>query len=150
MSLFQDTTLLPSTLQHGNSLKGLKVASNGQSSCRQLCSKGSIASLVSAARNPVAAIGDVLEGLRDGLTKEERAERQRLENKKQVLYIRLRDVSVELSIRKSLYYCLKLIDLLYSPQLTKNGKLRPKRSMTSRATMPGNRSSIHRTTMLLS
>lgn len=99
MSFLQDTTLLPSTLQHGTSLKGLKLAPNSQSQGRQLRSKGSIASLVSAARNPVAAIGDVLDGLRDGLTKEERAEKQRLENKKQILYIRLRDVSVEPALR---------------------------------------------------
>lgn len=91
----QDTTLLPSTLKHGKPLKGLKVSSQTQSQARNLRSKSSIASLVSAARNPVAAIGDVLDGLRDGLTKEERVERQKLENKKQLLYIRLRNVSVK-------------------------------------------------------
>jgi TAG lipase/steryl ester hydrolase/phospholipase A2/LPA acyltransferase len=95
MSFLQDTTLLPCTAQQGNPLRRLKPASTSQSQGRQLRSKGSIASLVSAARHPVAAIADVLDGLRDGLTKEERVERQRLENKKQILYIRLRDVSVK-------------------------------------------------------
>ena len=109
MSFLQDTTFLPSTLQHGNSLKRLKSASNSQSKGRQLRSKGSIASLVSVARNPVAAIGDVLDGLRDGLTKEERTERQRLENLKQVLYIRLRTVSTEPPALTSCPCCPELI-----------------------------------------
>lgn len=149
MSFLQDTTLLPSTLQHGNSLKGLKVSSSRQSDSRQLRSQGSIASLLSAARNPVATIGDVFDGLRDGLTKEERLERQRLDNQKQILYIRLRDVS-EASRFGLVPVLSRANNFFYSLPTMSNGRLLPKRSMTSRAMMPGNQSSTHLTTTLLS
>lgn len=149
MSFLQDTTLLPSTLQHGNSLKGLKLSSNRPSEGRQLRSKGSIASLVSAARNPVATIGDVLDGLRDGLTKEERIGRQRLEYQKQILYIRLREVS-EASRFALVPVRSRANNSLYSPPAMSNGRHLLKRSMTSRAMMPGNQSSTHLITTLLS
>ncbi len=98
MSFLQDATLLPSTLQHGISLKETKLASHSQPHRQQLRSKGSIASLISIVRNPVAAVGNALEGLRDGLTKEERVEKQRVGDKKQILYLRLRNVSVKPAI----------------------------------------------------
>lgn len=89
MSFLHDTTILPTTLQHGKAAS-LSRKHNQQ----QLRSNGSIASLISAVRNPVATIGDVLDGIWDGLTKEERLEKQRVENKKQILYVRLRTVGL--------------------------------------------------------
>ncbi|KAI9860870.1 MAG: hypothetical protein M1830_006216, partial [Pleopsidium flavum] len=91
MSFLQDATLLPNTLQHGKSIKEKNLAVHIQPHRQQLRSKGSIASLVSIVRNPVATVGDAFEGFRDGLTKEERVEKRRVEDKKQILYLRLRN-----------------------------------------------------------
>lgn len=55
---------------------------------RQLRSQGPIASLVHLVRNPIEAV----ESWRDGLTKEERAWKQRVHDRKQILYLNLRNV----------------------------------------------------------
>ena len=68
----------------------LPAQPNGKKSLR---SKISLSSLAHLARDPVGVVGEVVEGWRDGLTPEERVEKQRTDNQKQILYCKLRNVS---------------------------------------------------------
>ena len=54
--------------------------------------KSSLANLIHFVRNPVESASGVIEHWQDGCTKEERARKQSLEDKKQVFYVRLREV----------------------------------------------------------
>lgn len=147
MSYFQDATLLPSTLHHGKSLGEKKPVPYDQLLGQQLRSKGSIASLVSIVRNPVAAVGDVVDGLRDGLTKEERADKRRADDQKQILYLRLRNVSVKVVMvdapdpRELTFPCQR-------PHRTTNGRRLLKPLINSRVTTPGSSLRTLRITML--
>ena len=95
MSFLQNTTLLRST-NHREITASKNTIALGRTQHeekRTLRSRSSIATLVSWARNPVETIGEAFEGLRDGLTKEERAIKQCVEDKKQLLYLKMRNVS---------------------------------------------------------
>ncbi|KAL9121526.1 MAG: hypothetical protein Q9187_001911 [Circinaria calcarea] len=76
MYFIQNSTLLSNT-------------GHGKGGGRQLRSQGSIASLVHLVRNPIEAV----EGWCDGLTKEERAWKQRVHDRKQILYLNLRNAT---------------------------------------------------------
>ena len=62
---------------------------------KSLRSKISLSSLAHLARDPVGAVGEAVEGWRDGLTPGERAEKQKISNQKQILYCKLRSVSAD-------------------------------------------------------
>ncbi|MCJ1471785.1 hypothetical protein MMC13_000426 [Lambiella insularis] len=90
MSFLQNSTLLSSIRIH-NPISGppTKPPNLG----RTVRSRGSIAALVRLVRDPVATVGEAVETWYDGLTAEERAIRQRFEDRKQVLYLRLRSAA---------------------------------------------------------
>ena len=93
MTLIQTTPLLNGLgLIHGGAESHSKPANNqlGQQSLR---STSSLANLIHFARHPVENVGEVVENWYDGSTKEERARRQVLADRKQLLYLKLRTVS---------------------------------------------------------
>lgn len=96
MSLLQDTALLQSTGHHRpKSPTKSKVGPGKQPNGSQaLPSSSSLAALVNLVRNPVATVGQAVEGWYDGMTPVERARRQAIEQRKHLLYIKLRDVSI--------------------------------------------------------
>ena len=57
-----------------------------------LKTKGSLANLIHFARNPFENASEVVEDWLDGSTKQERAEKQAVEDRKQLLYLKLRNV----------------------------------------------------------
>lgn len=59
-------------------------------------SSSSLASLVHFARNPIENIGEAVENWYDGTTKEERARRQSVADRKQLLYLKMKMVSLSL------------------------------------------------------
>ena len=79
---------------HGDGKELAIVDGNAKPQQKQIQSKSSLASLIQFVRNPVANVGQALEyyyeGDRDN--KEERVKQQILEDKKQILYLRLRNV----------------------------------------------------------
>lgn len=90
MSILQSSTLLQSlTLQHG---KHRTLAASSESS-PSLRAKSSIASLLHLARHPIEAVSEVIEDWYDGTTKEQRYRRQSVQDRKQLLYLKLREVS---------------------------------------------------------
>ncbi|MCJ1394261.1 hypothetical protein MMC18_007139 [Xylographa bjoerkii] len=96
MSYLQNTTLLQST--KGHSILDSNPTNQGplgkqNNSSQTLRSRGSIAALVNLVRNPVATVGEAVENWYDGLTVEERARKQQLENTKHILYLRLRSAT---------------------------------------------------------
>ena len=70
------------------------VTSNGKSHTfpYHARSKSPIASLVRFVRHPVENVGDTLDTWWDGYTKIERTQKQNLDQKKQILYLRLKEV----------------------------------------------------------
>jgi hypothetical protein len=87
-----DTTLLSS--QRHTHTPALKIVTqDGKSQPRNLKSKGSLAAISSLIRDPVGAFGEFAQGWADGLTKEERQAKIHLSARKQLLYLRMRDVS---------------------------------------------------------
>ena len=82
------------TLNHGNSQP--KTPDGRQQSQKLLRSSNSLAGLVKFARNPIENIGQAVENWYDGTTKEERAKRQCLADRKQLLYLKMRMVSLSL------------------------------------------------------
>lgn len=76
--------------------KGVRISSSpGTLSLppRSLGKRASIAALPSLVRDSWSWAGDTLNSLRDGLSREEREEKQRKEDRKQVLYLKIRNVS---------------------------------------------------------
>ena len=65
---------------------------------KQIRPATSIANLLYFAKNQIEGIGTVAEGWYDGSTEEERAKKQVLEDKKQLLYLKLRTVSLVLNM----------------------------------------------------
>ena len=57
-----------------------------------LRSKSSLASLVQFVQNPLEHVSETVENWYEGNTKEERARKRSIDDKKQVLYLRLRNV----------------------------------------------------------
>ena len=133
MSFLQTSALLPS----------LGHASKANGTChQQLRSKGSIASLARLVRNPIEAVGETVEGWYDGLTKEERAQKQAIEQKRQILYLKLRDVSSRDTIVDQ-----ELTQFVFRQSIMMTGE-EPRQSwITSRVTMNGRWCSSPRNTM---
>lgn len=93
MTFIQTTPLLNGLgLIHGGAESRPKSANNQQGQ-QSLRSTSSLANLIYFARHPVVNVGEVVENWYDGSTKEERARRQVLADRKQLLYLKLRTVS---------------------------------------------------------
>lgn len=90
MSILHPSTLLHGAFDLNSDSDALTFRRTQQQS--QFRAKSSFASLVHFVRNPFENVGETVEHWRDGLTKEERARKQSLEDKKQLLYLRLRVV----------------------------------------------------------
>ena len=77
------------------------VTPNGKSQIlpQHLRSRSPIAGLVKFVRHPVENVGDTLDSWWDGYSKEERVWRQTSEQKKQIQYIRLKEVSNTITIQ---------------------------------------------------
>ena len=93
MSLLSNSNILLSPASpHDTSRR--KSAGAQQSSIQTLRSKGSLANLIQFARNPFENASEAVEDWLDGSTKKQRAEKQVVEDRKQLLYLKLRSVSV--------------------------------------------------------
>ena len=89
MSLIQSTALLQSlSLNHGNT----ELAENGKKQQAALHSKSSIANLIQFVRDPVGSVGGALEHWYDGNTTEQLRQKQKQDDRKQILYLKLRNV----------------------------------------------------------
>lgn len=95
MSFLPVTNLIQSlSISHGDG-KELAIAERKTKPQQsQIHSKSSLASLIQFVRNPVANVGQALEYYYEGDkdNKVERVKQQILEDKKQILYLRLRNV----------------------------------------------------------
>lgn len=76
----------------GGPKSSLPLAALGGTKTKVLKSKSSLAQLVGFVRNPVEIAGDAIDSWLDGLSKEEREEKQRFEDRKRILYLNLRNV----------------------------------------------------------
>ena len=94
MSILQPSTILQ-RISFGHAASPDPVTLNGkpQTISQQLRSKSSLANLVHIAKHPVENVVDSLDTWWDGYTKEQRARKQSLDQKRQILYLRLREVS---------------------------------------------------------
>ncbi|KAI4175970.1 MAG: hypothetical protein LQ343_001252 [Gyalolechia ehrenbergii] len=87
MAIFQNSILLqPLTLQHGKPRN-----ESSSPACKTLKPQTTIVHLLHLARHPVENLSEVVEDWYDGTTKDERNRRQSLEDRKQLLYLRLRE-----------------------------------------------------------
>ena len=82
------------TLDHGDAEP--RASNSGKQYPKARPSASSLASLVRLARNPIENIGEAVENWYDGTTKEERARRQSLADRKQLLYLKMRMVSLSI------------------------------------------------------
>lgn len=73
-----------------------QIPTSGKKIPKNRRSSSSLASLVHFARNPIENIGEAVENWYDGTTKEERARRQRVADRKQLLYLKMQMVSLSL------------------------------------------------------
>ena len=80
------------TLNHGDDEP--RTSNNRKQYPKPRPSASSLASLVRLARNPIENIGEAVEDWYDGTTKEERARRQSLADRKQLLYLKMRMASL--------------------------------------------------------
>ena len=98
MSLLPNTGLLQ-TLVYGppkGSVRSTKVAQHQQNNGKQrLRPSSSLANLLSFAKNPVESVSRGVEDWYDGSTREERSIRQAVEDRKQLLYVKMRMVSTQ-------------------------------------------------------
>lgn len=95
MSFLPTSNLLQSlSISHGDGKELAIVDGKIKPQQKQIQSKSPLASLIQFVRNPVANVGQALEYYYEGDkdNKEERIKQQILEDKKQILYLRLRNV----------------------------------------------------------
>lgn len=95
MSFLPTANLIQSlSISHSDGKELAIVERNTKPQQRQIQSKSSLTSLIQFVRNPVAKVGQALEYCYEGDNdnKEERVKQQILEDKKQILYLRLRNV----------------------------------------------------------
>ncbi|KAL8907747.1 MAG: hypothetical protein Q9207_001230 [Kuettlingeria erythrocarpa] len=92
MSLLQRPMLLQSlTLQHGKP-RTLPASSDSSTGApKALRSQSSIACLLHLARHPIATVTEAVEDWHDGTTRSQRDWRQSVQDRKQLLYLRLRE-----------------------------------------------------------
>lgn len=114
MAIFPETTLLPRAFLHNKRSKEQAVASPELRKLSSLRRYVSIPSLSSIVRGSFTKVGDVFEGYRDGLSQEEREEKQRTENRKQVLYLKMRNVSPPILKCDALYTYFGLLTVLHT------------------------------------
>lgn len=95
MSFLPTANLIQSlSISHGDGKELAIVERKTKPEKSQIQSKSSLASLIQFVRNPVANVGQALEYYYEGDkdNKVERVKQQILEDKKQILYLRLRNV----------------------------------------------------------
>lgn len=80
------------TFNHGDNEP--RTPRSGKQSQKIRQSSSSLASLVHFTRNPIETVGEAVENWYDGTNKEERASRQSLADRKQLLYLKMRMVSL--------------------------------------------------------
>lgn len=104
MSVLPNTSLLQSlTLSHGSDSTSSVPAQKRRSGIVPLRARSSIAAVAQFVQSPVANVGELVEDWWDGSTKSERIKRQTLEEKKQVLHLRLQEVPLTYIIRSRLW-----------------------------------------------
>ena len=82
------------TLNHGHDEP--QIPTSGKQIPKKRRSSSSLTSLVQFARNPTENIGEAVENWYNGTTKDERARRQRVADRKQLLYLKMKMVSLPL------------------------------------------------------
>lgn len=94
MSILQPSTILQGvSFGHGTKSDPVTLDGKSQVTPKQLrTTKSSIANLIQFVRHPVENVADALDTWWDGYPKEERARKRSLDEKKQILYLRLREV----------------------------------------------------------
>ena len=93
MSLFHDASLYPSFFPHATDDKTAITQPRGLRSLRKYAS---VSGLVDAARHPARTIGEAFSAVEQAFVEEEKEEDLRLLNRKQALYLRMRNVSSNL------------------------------------------------------
>ncbi|KAL8702797.1 MAG: hypothetical protein Q9201_004037 [Fulgogasparrea decipioides] len=94
MSLLQNSSLLQSlTLQHGHSRFANVASKYDACSSRSLQPRNPIARLLQLAKHPIENVGEAVENWYDGTTDEERDKRQRFEDSKRLLYLKLQQAT---------------------------------------------------------
>ncbi|KAL8965243.1 MAG: hypothetical protein Q9183_003956 [Haloplaca sp. 2 TL-2023] len=93
MSLLQTSMLEALTLKHRDPQPPKLAPQSRLEPPEPLRSKSSIARLVQFARHPLENVTETVENWYDGTTKEERIKRQCLEDRKQLLYLKLRQAT---------------------------------------------------------
>ena len=88
---FLSTTNLLWRWSHGHDVLDTDHA-KGQEDTQRLTTKSSLANLIHFAKNPLGNISEGVEDWYDGTTKAERAARQAIEDRKQLLYLKMRMV----------------------------------------------------------
>lgn len=151
--LFGTMSFLPSskllqTLNFGHGNNSTPPVANGDQKAGQkpLRPKSSIANLIQFVRNPVDTVGEAVENWYEGNTKEARMKQQILEDKKQILYLRLSNVGFQ-RLAHSFQRVGKANEMLDRLRLMPIGKRRRQPWTISKATMIGSLSSIRPTTM---
>ena len=91
MSFYTPNLLLRSTRSHD--VLQQKSSRQAETNNKALNSRSSLANLIQFARNPLENIGEAVEDWYDGSTREERTRRQVVEDRKQLLYLKMRTVS---------------------------------------------------------
>lgn len=136
MSILQPSTILQS-IGFGHAAMADPVTFNGkpQIPSRQLHSQSSLANLVHIVKHPVENVVDSWDTWWDGYTKEQRARKQSFDQKRQILYLRLREVSSivipQCIVSANVYATFRL-------RIMRIGKLLPPRWTTLRETTAGN------------
>lgn len=93
MSLLQDPTIIHSRFHRKNTVQTQTSSSPESSRPGSLRKRAAVATLSSFVRDSVTWAGDVLNSYRDGLSKEEREKKMHVDERKQILYLRMRNVS---------------------------------------------------------
>lgn len=94
MTTFRDPTSVHAQIHKKKSLQldRSRNAEIGAAKSSRLAKSASIAGFSSLVRGGVSWAGDRLNTYRDGLTREEREEKLRRDNRKQLLYLKMRNV----------------------------------------------------------
>lgn len=78
------------------------TSTSGKQNQKLRRSSSSLSRLVHFVRNPIESVGEAVENWYDGTTKEERARRQCLADRKQIIYLKMRMVSLLLIIIRAM------------------------------------------------
>lgn len=91
--LLQPSTMLQS-ISFGHNTASKSVTSNGKLHTlpQHFCSRRPLAHVVKLVRHPVENVGETFDSWWDGCSKEERVRKQSVDQKKQILYLRLKEV----------------------------------------------------------